>query len=230
MSWDKTKPVGASAISDGDDWIRANWAALESSIGAEHQFSAGDQAGNHLSGSARISITSEAAKAALNKAQGRLAFCLDSKKLYYADGESWVQLNPATINEWDSIMADGSENPQTASTEFADISADFSVTLVTKGGHLLISLNYTAYNDTANKDIYFNLKLNGTDLTNLANGFGGLLAPSAALAARGTVLIQTRTVTAPAAGSQVIIPRWRVTGGTAKTLQNFKNSLVVVEI
>lgn len=41
MAWDAAKPVGSNPISQGDDDIRSNNTALETAIGAEHEFSTG---------------------------------------------------------------------------------------------------------------------------------------------------------------------------------------------
>lgn len=38
MAWDRTKPAGSIAVRNSDDPIRANWAYIETTIGAEHNF------------------------------------------------------------------------------------------------------------------------------------------------------------------------------------------------
>jgi len=248
MAWDKTKPAGASDVSEGDDSIRANWVALEASLGAEHQFSSSNQDCYHLEGSARITVCLEAEKAALDKEEGRLCFCTDSKTLYYAAGDAWVQLNPLTINGQAFLYPTGEDSYTTTSTSFADIDTNnFKVTLTTKGGHLLVFLAGMAKNSTDGKSVFFNVSLDDTDLTNITQGFCGVIPPNVTVEAEqegygGDIIVTTtilaqgpfhaavRTTTAPAAGSHTLRGRWRVDGGTGLLLPNYKNMLAVVEI
>lgn len=52
MAWDKNLPSGGADIAQGDDAIRANNAAIETAVGAEHEFSTGgDNSGRHKFGS-----------------------------------------------------------------------------------------------------------------------------------------------------------------------------------
>lgn len=48
MAWDKDKPAGSEALSDSDDLIRANNAAIETAIDQDHDFTTGGtQTGKH---------------------------------------------------------------------------------------------------------------------------------------------------------------------------------------
>jgi len=89
-AWDKAKPADDVTMDDAMAEIRANWAVLETAIGAEHVFTVGSQTGAH----GAITSTSVTAGTA-GSVQGKLIInTKDTNEFAYielnaSDGEDW---------------------------------------------------------------------------------------------------------------------------------------------
>jgi len=95
MAWDKDKPAGTTDVSQVDNDIRDNNAALETSLGQEHQFAPGDTGGEHLEGSGRAWVDVAANLALRDSARGRLFIETDTNTMRYGDAAGvWRELSP----------------------------------------------------------------------------------------------------------------------------------------
>jgi len=89
-AWDKAKPADDVTMDDAMAEIRANWAVLETAIGAEHVFTSVSQTGAH----GAITSTSVTAGTA-GSVQGKLIInTKDTNEFAYielnaSDGEDW---------------------------------------------------------------------------------------------------------------------------------------------
>jgi len=62
--WDATKPASNDSLADSDDLIRANWDALQTAIGQDHDFDGTTQSGKHERVTLMAPITTPASVAA----------------------------------------------------------------------------------------------------------------------------------------------------------------------
>ena len=151
-AWDKSKPAGTTPVSQADDYMRANWQALEGSVGVtgignEHHFTSSDTECYHLEGSARAYVGTDTDKSAADSKEGRLYLATDNNKLYYGNAdEAWTQFRPKPNATQSSIVF--TEELTTTSTTFANIHTSLNATIATTGGDLLITCTSPATTGT----------------------------------------------------------------------------------
>jgi hypothetical protein len=180
-AWDKTKPAGTTLVSQADDYIRDNWAALEgtvgvSGIGNEHVFTASDQTCKHREGSARITIDVAGNQGSANTEEGRTFYETDTTRLEYADdADTWQLLSPKRNTarcSWISGAADSYDGLAWNSLS-ANLTCDIT-TVATTNAAIFISATFTLEHVVANDTAWFCIAVDGTNVTDAANGMGML--------------------------------------------------------
>jgi hypothetical protein len=229
-SWDKTKPAGTTLVSQADDYIRANWAALEDALGVEHQFTAADQSCYHLEGAARITIDTAANLGAADTEEGRAYYETDTTTLRYTDdADTWHQLSPKR-NVAQGSWIQGDDEVHTDSIIWTDITnGDYVLhaDLTTTGGDLLISASISV--KAVGAPVYFLLEVDGNPVTEATNGLAWVWA-DAETDGYGTVNME-RLVEGLAAADHVVKARWKVGAGGLATMQgNFAQTIVLEEV
>jgi len=235
-AWDKSKPAGTTPVSQADDFMRANWEALEGNVGVtgignEHQFTSSDTECYHLEGSARAYVGADTDKSAADSKEGRLYLATDNNKLYYGNSdEAWTQFRPKPNVIQSSIVF---EVPlTTTSTTFENCHFSLNATIITTGGDLLITCTLTGNNGYKAKRVYFNLKVDTTLVTTAGWGLAMIDADTDGVAngAMATITM-VRRVTGLSAGSHTVYPQWKVDADSEGHLATeYSHTVVVQEI
>jgi len=235
-AWNKSKPAGTTPVSQADDYMRANWEALEGNVGVtgignEHHFTSSDTECYHLEGSARAYVGTDTDKNAADSKEGRLYLATDNNKLYYGNSdEAWTQFRPKPNATQSSIVFGLA--PTTTSTTFTNCHASLNTTITTTGGDLLIICTITGNNGYKEKHIYFSLKVDSTQVTTAGYGLAMIDADADGVAngAMATITM-VRRVTGLSAGSHTVYPQWRVDADSEGHLATeYSHTVVVQEI
>lgn len=89
--WQKNKPDGGDSIQSSDDYLRDNFAWLESTLGHAHTFpGAAATRGKHTPGSQPVcDIETQAVLSAYTDVEGAISYPTDLESLYTNDGSNW---------------------------------------------------------------------------------------------------------------------------------------------
>lgn len=231
-AWDKTKPAGTTPVSQADDYMRANWAVLEGSvgaegIGAEHQFTAGDQAGYHLEGSARATIDTAGNQGAADTREGRLYYETDTTRLEYADdADTWQLLAPKrnitrfTYNQLGNVYS---------GEAWANLQANITHDFTTTGGAVLIHALVTVKHNIAGRNAYFALARDGTKLT--SSSYGQCAAYRGVDTHQTVYLVWLDTGIADSAGTYTYTIQAKVAaGGEIEIIATFNCTIITEEV